>query len=268
MKRLKKVLRIFLTVLLAVVLLMYLFQERLIFLPTTLPLDHVFEFEQEFEEFTLSTADGASLNALHFKVTNPKGIIVYFHGNAGDLSRWGEVVGYFEPFQYDVLVMDYRTYGKSTGTLSEAGLYQDAQLMYEKALSLFPEDQIIVYGRSLGTTFATSVARQNRPKHLVLEAPFCSLTKVASDRYWFLPVKWLLRYRFPTDTLMAEVKIPVTIIHGTDDRVVPYDNSLCLQKTLPKQSLQLVTISGGSHHDLVAYAAYQQTLISILGTSN
>jgi pimeloyl-ACP methyl ester carboxylesterase len=243
---------------------MYLFQERLIFLPSALPQDYVFEFEQEFEEFTLTTTDGAALNALHFKTHNPKGVILYFHGNAGDLSRWGQVVNYFEPYGYDVIVMDYRTYGKSTGALSETALYKDAALMYDKAKSMYSEEQVVVYGRSLGTTFATSVAANFKPKHLVLEAPFCSLTKAAKERYWFLPVKWLLRYRFPTDTLLKEVTAPVTIIHGTEDRVVPYENSLCLQKILPKESLSLVTIKGGSHHDLSQYSNYEETIRTIL----
>jgi pimeloyl-ACP methyl ester carboxylesterase len=88
---------------------LYFFQEKIIFLPSQLPKDYVYSFSQRFEEFFLDSKDGAHLNGLHFKVANPKGVILYFHGNAGDLSRWGEIAQFFVQKQYDVIVMDFRT---------------------------------------------------------------------------------------------------------------------------------------------------------------
>lgn len=243
---------------------MFLLQEKLIFLPTQLPQDYVYTFERPYEEFFLNAEDGSRLNALHFPVENPKGILVYFHGNAGDLSRWGDITAYFESFGYDVLVMDYRTYGKSNGKLNEEAMYKDAMLCYRKAMEWFPEDQITVYGRSLGTTFATHVAAENAPKQLVLESPFYSLQAVAKKRYWFLPITYMLKYSFPTSEKITEVICPVTLLHGTEDRVVPFHNSEDLLKTLPEDQIKLVTIPGGSHNDLVNFSEYREGIRSVL----
>jgi len=119
--------------------LLYFLQEKLIFHPSILAQDYQYEFRVNFEELFLNTSDNAIINALHFKIDKPKGVILYYHGNAGDLSRWGEVVQYFVEQQYDVLVMDYRTFGKSTGKLSEEALYSDAQFCYNYLLKTYDE---------------------------------------------------------------------------------------------------------------------------------
>lgn len=242
------------------VIAMALFQERLIFLPTQLDADHQFTFERPFEELFIQTEDGASLNGLYFPVDNAKGLILYFHGNSGDLDRWGNVVAYFAQYHYDVLVMDYRNYGKSRGALSEEALYADALLWYNKALELYPEEDIVLYGRSMGTTFASYAAASNQPGQVILEAPFYSLRAVAQQRYWFFPVKWFLKYHFPSYQYLKEVDRPITIVHGTDDLIVPYKNAVRIKETLPQAQLELVTISGGSHNDLIEFDAYHRTI--------
>ncbi len=165
-------------------------------MPEVLPQDYSYEFSENFEEVFLSSEDGAKLNALHFKVEEPKGVVLYFHGNAGELSSWGRVVQKFVEMNYDVLVMDYRTYGKSTGKLSQKALYNDAQLFYDYLLKRYTEDKIVVYGRSLGTTFATYVAAENHPQQLILEAPFYSLDEVARDRFPIYPGKLVFKIPF------------------------------------------------------------------------
>jgi len=110
---------------------LYLLQEKVLFRPTVLAQDYEYNFNHNFEELFLKPDAEAVINALHFKAENPKGVIIYFHGNAGDLSRWGIITEYFVEKNYDVLVMDYRTFGKSTGTLSESALYKDAQFCYD-----------------------------------------------------------------------------------------------------------------------------------------
>jgi len=150
---------------------LYFIQEKMIFLPTKLPQDYRYSFRHDFEEINLKTDDGFVLNSIHFKQLKPKGLILYFHGNAGDLSRWGNITSFFADKNYDVLVMDYRTYGKSTGKLSEDALHNDAQLFYEYALERYDESDIILYGRSLGTGIATKLAANNNPDRLILETP-------------------------------------------------------------------------------------------------
>jgi fermentation-respiration switch protein FrsA (DUF1100 family) len=184
---------------------------------------------------------------------------VYYHGNAGDLSRWGEVTSFFLQYNYEVLVMDYRTYGKSTGKLSEKALYSDAQLFYDKAKELFPEGKIIVYGRSLGTAMAAYVASKNKPKKLILETPFHDFKKLVQDKVPYVPIK-LLKYDFPVAYFADDVKCRVVIIHGTDDGIVPFRFGETLYKVLPQEQRSFVTVEGGKHNDLINFPAYRLTI--------
>lgn len=241
------------------------FQERFIFLPTQLSQEYVYNFDTPFEELFLESTDGASLNALHFKAENPKGIILYFHGNAGDLSRWGEITFGFTQYNYDVLVMDYRTYGKSTGKLSEENLYNDAQLFYDFVKDQFPEKEIILYGRSLGSAFATRLAAENNPRMLILESPFYNLKSVAKSRFPIVPVDLLIRYNFENNIYIKEVNCKTVIFHGTEDNVVPYKSGKRLYTTAePRNGKQMVTIPGGGHNDLSRFETYQKAIDSLL----
>lgn len=235
----------------------YLLQEKFIFLPTTLDRDYQYTFDQDFEELFIETSDGASLNALHFKLEKPRGIIVYYHGNAGDLSRWGNITSYFTEHNYEVLVMDYRTYGKSTGKLSEEALYSDASLFYEKAKQLFPENQIIVYGRSLGSAMASYVASKNKPKKLILETPFYDLRRLVKKKVSYFPaISGLLKYKFPTAEFVNDVTCPITIIHGTKDGVVPFESAELLYSTIDPAQRKLVVVPEGKHNNLITFPHY------------
>jgi len=241
------------------------FQEQLIFLPTKLPQEYAYTFDTPFEELFLESSDGASLNALHFKSENPKGIILYFHGNAGDLSRWGEITSGFTQYNYDLLVMDYRTYGKSTGKLNEENLYSDAQLFYNFVKDRFPENEIILYGRSLGSAFATRLAAENDPKMLILESPFYNLKSVAKSRFPIVPVGLLIRYSFENNKYIKEVSCKTIIFHGTDDNVVPYKSGKKLYTTAnPQNGKQLVTIPDGGHNDLARFETYHKAIEAVL----
>ncbi len=233
-------------------------------MPETLPQDFTYEFPTDFKEINLTAKDGAKLNALHFTIPQPKGIVLYFHGNAGELSRWGEVVQKFIKIKYDVLVMDYRGYGKSTGKLSENALYSDAELFYEYLLKSYSQDSIVVYGRSLGTAFATYVAARHHPRELILEAPFYSLEEVARSRFPIYPVSVFLKFHFPTYKYISEVKCPITIFHGTDDRTVDYENSLRLSALVASSKFKFVSIAGADHNNLVDTETYKRVLDSIL----
>jgi fermentation-respiration switch protein FrsA (DUF1100 family) len=237
----------------------YLLQEKFIFLPSKLPQEYVYNFDHEFEELFIETEDGARLNALHFKQENPRGIIVYYHGNAGDLSRWGEITSFFLQYNYEVLVMDYRTYGKSTGKISEKALYSDAQLFYNKAKEWFPEGQIIVYGRSIGTPIAAYVASNNKPKKLILETPFYDFSKLVKDKVPYVPIG-LLKYEFPTARFADDVKCRIVIIHGTEDGIVPFEMGKLLYSVLPIEGRNFISVKGGKHNDLITFPEYRHTI--------
>ena len=212
----------------------------------------------------LKAEDGAIINAIHFKTENPKGVILYFHGNAGDLSRWGKITEFFVEKDYDVLVMDYRTYGKSKGKLSEQALYNDAQMCYNYVLDRYQESEIIVYGRSLGTGLATYLASNNNPRQLILETPYYSLSDVAKHRFPMFPNNKLLRYDFPSYKFVQNVKCPISIFHGTDDTVVPYVSGEKLFNSMVQKEKMFFTIENGEHNNLMAFDSYIQQIQKIL----
>ncbi|WP_232817882.1 alpha/beta hydrolase [Winogradskyella tangerina] len=238
---------------------LYFFQEKLMFLPTPLEQDYQYQFDHSFEELFFETEADAKINALHFKAENSKGVILYFHGNAGNLSRWGEITEYFVGMDYDVLVMDYRTYGKSTGKLSEAALNHDAQYCYDYLLKQYSENEIILYGRSLGTGMAAYLASIYNPKELILETPYFSISDVAKHRFPMFPVETLLKYKFPTFEYLPKATCPITIIHGTEDSVVPFKSGKKLSE-LAIERLNFITVEGGNHNNLVEFETYQKAI--------
>ncbi|MEQ6123633.1 alpha/beta hydrolase [Pseudotenacibaculum sp. MALMAid0570] len=246
-----------------VLIALYMFQEKIIFQSEKLDKDYTYSFAQEFEEVNLKTNDGETINALHFKVKNPKGIILFFHGNKGNLSRWGNLVSYFEAYQYDVFVIDYRNYGKSTGSYNEEAMYKDGLLAYEYVKQKFQEDQIVVYGRSLGCTFATRVALHKNPKHLILEAPFYNMKKGARF-YSKLTPTFILKYQFRTDLDIPKVVSPITFFHGDEDKTTSFIESKELFQLVTSQQKKFVAISKGTHHNLKEFDLYKSELAKIL----
>ncbi len=242
---------------------LYFFQEKFIFQPSKLDQDFQYTFSEPFTEFSMETTDGAVLNAIHFKRENPKGVILYFHGNAGDLARWGEIATFFAKKEYDVVIMDYRTYGKSTGKLKEELLFADAQLFYDYLLERYAEEAIIVYGRSLGGAIATHVASNNTPAKLLLETPFYNLYDAAKYRFSFLPLKLLLRYTFESNKHIQKVKCPIVIFHGTEDSVVPYESGKRLFEEGPSPK-KFITVPLGNHNDLASFPEYQESIDNAL----
>lgn len=204
------------------------------------------------------------INALHFRQENAKGLIVYFHGNAGSLERWGEIVAPFVSMGYEVLISDYRGYGKSTGKRSKAALMSDAEAIYSFAKTLADEDKVILFGRSLGSSFASYLAGKNQPSKLILETPFYSVQDVANRMFPIFPVATLLRYNFRNNSYLKDVNAQVYIFHGTADEVVPYDSGQKLSTVLPPQQSELITIEGGHHNDLAAFDAYWMAMNRVL----
>ncbi len=260
MRGLKPIVLILLTLFMIATSLLYVLQEKLIFLPTKLERTYEYSFSAPFQEIFLRAEDGAELNALHFKGPNPKGVILYFHGNAGDLSKWGEIAQFFVGKNFNVVIMDYRTYGKSTGKLSEKNLFNDAQLFYDYALQHYTTDDIIIYGRSLGAAIATQLASKNKSRKLVLETPFYNLLDVAKDRFSLLPVEHLLKYKFTSNDYIKKVSMPIVIFHGTEDKVVPYASGNKLYETIPNGQKRFYSIKNGGHNDLAEYEEFRKAI--------
>lgn len=260
MKMILKILIVVIILYLISTISLYLLQEKLIFLNKRLDANYKYTFTENFEELYLKTEDNQSINALLFKANNPKGVILYFHGNKGNLTRWGKIASEFTKYNHDILVMDYRSYGKSTGKFNENMMYKDAVLCYDYLKERYGEDKISVYGRSLGTTFATKVASIRNPQQLILEAPFCNLQNVIDYHYPLLTQDFLLKYKFRTDSLIGMVKCPTTIFHGTEDRVIPIASSKKLFEKLQKNNTNYIEIEKGTHHNLKEFKEYINTI--------
>lgn len=263
-QKLKKAFVVLATLYLMVTSVLYFFQEKLLFLPTTLEQDYQYQFSYPFEELFLKTEKDVVINAIHFKIENPKGVILFFHGNAGDLSRWGILAEYFVEKQYDVLIMDYRTYGKSKGKLSEEALYYDAQYCYDYLKDRYNENEITIYGRSLGSGIATNIASKNNPKQLILETPYYSILDVAKSRFPVFPVKQLLKYKMLSYQFIKETSCPILMFHGTEDQVVPYESAEKLYEASPKPQTTFITIEGGRHGNLSDFDIYHKYMHQIL----
>jgi uncharacterized protein len=241
---------------------LYIHQERLIFYPEVLAPDFTFTFPGRFEEIALSS-DGAVISALYFKANSSKGVVLYFHGNAGSLRSWGSVAPTFVERGYDVLMPDYRGYGKSTGRIaSEQMLYDDAAVAYRYLLGRYSEEEIIVYGRSIGSGIATYLAKSHRPRMLILETPYFSLKEIVRQHYPFVPGA-LLKYPLHTDLWIEDVRCPVYLFHGTRDDLIPHRASERLA-ALVRTEHQLITIVGGGHNDLGNFEQYGRQLDRIL----
>ena len=243
---------------------LYFLQERLIFLDESLDRDYKFEFEAPFEEIWLTAKDGAALHGLHFKQKNPKGLILYFHGNSQSLVRWGQVVQYHHSLGYEVLIMDYRGYGKSRGKRSLKTLLSDALLWYDQATQSFPENQITVYGRSIGTGPASYVAGQNKPLRLILETPYYDMQSLVQRYYPIFPMGLALRFKFKNHEYVKGADCPVYIFHGTEDEMVPYAHAYRLYQNIERGKASMITIPGGEHKNLVDFELFREELEKVL----
>jgi uncharacterized protein len=267
MKTFRKVLIYIVLIYALLIAIAIFFQEKFLFRNTKLAMDYRYEFKGDFEEMWFTPEENVKINALYFKTdsTKRKGLIVYFHGNADDLRRWGKHAIDFTKNDYDILMIDYRQFGKSTGDLSEKALHSDATFVYGWAKKHFPESEIILYGRSLGTGIATRLASENKPKMLLLETPYFSLSDVVNSYFPLIPYNSILNYQFRTDLCIKQVQCPMHFFHGTKDAVVPYKSSLKLAELLNKKPSEiLTTIPDGKHKNLGEFQAYHTALDSLL----
>jgi len=247
---------------------LYVVQDYFLFKPEKLPEDFQFLYEnQETQEYNLETRDGAVINGLRFRVKNPKGVVLYLKGNSKSIKGWGKFAVDFTRHGYDVFMLDYRGFGKSTGRRSQKAIKRDLQEVYTKIKDRVSEDNIIVYGRSLGSGFATKLASINNPKMLILDAPYYSLTKVTARYMPFMPLSILIKYPLPTYKWLKYVQCPIHIVHGTDDKLIPYKTSVKLSQINPKLT-RLHTIIGGGHKNLNNFESYHQMMGEIINSKS
>ena len=241
----------------------YFFQEKFIFKPEKLKQDFKFKYDAPFREYFFDVEPGVRINGLHFFRENAKGLILYFHGNTRSIKGWARYAKDFYRFNYDVLLVDYRGFGKSTGKRSEKEMLSDMQFVYDKLKETYPEDHLIMYGRSMGSGFATKLASDNQPRYLILDAPYFSFIHVIERFLPMLPLRLVLRFKLRTDLWLPKVKCHTYILHGTRDLLIPIRHSEALQKLNP-QKVTLIRIIGGGHNNLPGFDEYHNFIRDIL----
>lgn len=241
----------------------YFLQDLFIFKPEKLHPDFKFQYDIPFREVNFDVEEGVRINGLHFYREDPKGLILYFHGNTRSIKGWAKYAKDFYRYNYDVVLVDYRGFGKSTGKRSEEEMLDDMQFVYSALAKQYSEDHLIVYGRSLGSGFAAKLASDNHPRYLILDAPYYNFRKVIERFLPILPVRLVLRYHLRTDKWIQKVNCPVYIIHGTKDWLIPIRHSEALQKINPRK-ITLIHIHGGGHNNLPKFDEYHNFVRDIL----
>ena len=225
----------------------YTQQNRVFFNPHQLSDDHSFRAGEEVE---VPVSDGISLNCLWLKERNAKGVILYLHGNRGSNKRCLYQAQNMSGNQYDIFMPDYRGYGKSEGEIyAEQQLFDDVQRVYDFLKQHYSEKQIVLAGYSLGSGMASWLAANNHPKQLFLLAPYVSFIDLKNRYAWFLP-NFLVKYPLNNKAHLADVRCPVTLFHGTDDELIPFDSSEILQAVNPN-NIQLVPLEDVGHRRVI-----------------
>ena len=244
---------------------LFYLQDFILFHPTVIERNVPYEFNFPFEEVDLALNENDTINMVKFfaKDSVKRGVVLYFHGNKGNINRFAKFVTNFTSKGYEVWVEDYPGYGKSVGSRSEKILYQQAEQIFTLAATKFAKDSIVIYGKSLGTGIAAYLAAVRGGRQLILETPYYSITSLFDRIVPFYPNGRMIKYKIPTYEYLQGLKIPVTIFHGTDDGVINYKNAAKLKPFL-KPTDRFVTIDGGTHNTLNNYPLYHKVLDSLL----
>jgi uncharacterized protein len=242
----------------------YYMQDTILFHPEKMEKDHSYNFSIPHKEINIPYNDSSNINIIQFvTAAKPKGVVLYFHGNRKNIAWYAKYAPNFTKKGYEVWMIDYPGYGKSTGALTEQRLYDYAEQLYRLAASRFSKDSIILYGKSMGSGLAAYIASRKNCKELILETPYYSITSLAAHYFPIYPVGRIIHYKIPSYQYLQKVIVPVTIFHGTSDGVIPYSNAEKLKPFL-KPADQFITIDGGSHNNLNNFPLFHQKLDSLL----
>lgn len=222
----------FVAVYILVISYVYFNQVGMIFQSASLPKNYQFDYQQQYEELNIKSFDDVNLNGLLFKAEKSKGLVFYLHGNAGTLETWGRIAKIYTDLDYDIFILDYRSFGKSEGEIkNEEQLNKDIAIVYKKLAQRYPENKIIIAGYSIGSGLAAVLASANKPRALILQSPYYSFSELSSSRVPFFP-NFMKKFRLETFEYLIKIKAPVYIFHGMEDQLIPYSNSVRLHKLL------------------------------------
>ena len=233
---------------------MYFAQRSLIYFPETIHTTPAAAGLPEAQEVPLKAADGVTVAVWHVPPQDGKPVILYFHGNGGALRYRVERFRKLITDGIGLVALEYRGYGGLSGNPTEQGLIADAEAAYGFAAARYPVQQIVVWGESLGSGVAVALAAERPVGRVILEAPFTSAVAVGEMRYWYLPVRLLMKDQFRSDERIGKVTAPLLILHGVHDRTIPYAMGEHLFENANKPK-HIVRFLDGGHEDLDANGA-------------
>lgn len=240
----------------AVATLIYIRQEALIFRGTPLPAEHRFSLPDVAE--VKIAVPNATLHALHFRLPEPRGVVFFLHGNGGNLQSWLTSTDFYRRNNFDLFMMDYRGYGKSTGQIeSEEQLHADVLAAWQHIAPQYVGKKIVVYGRSLGTGLAAKLSTQVRADLTILVSPYSSLLAMGNLQYPWLP-NFINRYPMRTDLWIQDLENPILITHGEKDELIPISQGQLLLKAKP--AIEFHAIMDAAHNDIHKFPAYLDVL--------
>jgi len=253
----------------AIASVVFLLQWRLIYYPN-LPSREVTATPAQiglaYEPVKFTTEDGVRLDGWFLPAERPRGVLLFFHGNAGNISHRLDSLRIFNALGLSTFIFDYRGFGRSAGKASEQGTYLDAEaaLRYLTAERGIPQQSIVYFGRSLGASIAAHLAMKNAPKALILESAFTSAPDMGARAFPFLPVRWLARFQYDTREYLQSVSAPILIVHGAQDEIIPikFGRELFASANEPKSFLEI----HGGHNEgfLVSGKTYVDGIATFL----
>ena len=229
----------------------YFMQARMLYLPnlpgrtlTMTPMD----VGVDYHDVSIKTADGVTLHGWFIPGRSSQ-VLLFFHGNAGNISHRLDSIRQFHNLGLSVLIIDYRGYGQSSGRTTENGVYRDADaawryLVEDRGISA---SDIILFGRSLGASVAARLAAEHRPLALIVESSFTSVPDIAQELYPWLPARWLSRLSHATRDYVRDVRCPILVVHSRDDEIIPVHHGEAIFESAnePRTLLAL----RGTHND-------------------
>jgi len=227
---------------------MFFYQPHMVFFPTRSINETPRNWGLKYEDVFLRTADNIQLHGWYIPHPNAKLTLLFFHGNAGNITHRGDSIKIFHRLGFNVFIPDYRGYGRSEGKPSEIGVYEDAHSAWHYLLSARGQqrENIIIFGRSLGGAVATNLAMDVQPGALILESVFSSARDMAKSSLPGLSHVIFLRFKFDLISMIKQVHCPLLVMHSLDDEIIPYKlgKKVFLAANSPKILMQLQ----GSHN--------------------
>jgi len=229
----------------------YNIQNAILFKPSELAQDFKYSYTFEFEERWFNVTDDAKIHAIHARVPDSirQGLVIYFHGNAGNNNTNSAKFELFMKEGYDVIYPDYRGFGKSNGELeNEEDLVGDMKMVYSEMKNEYDESNIYVVGYSMGSGVSALVTAENDPKGLMIWTPYYSMVDMKNSSYPYLP-SFLVRYPLRTDLAIPNIDEPISIFYAGEDEILPLDRSIKLTSLLNEND-QYFVLEGQGHNGL------------------